>query len=164
MLVHGLTFCPSSQLIHRSPLVRKHATACLAKWWIHPSCLSWVMMASMKGYPVRAFVETQHIPVDGNTSLFILKCCKGSLPLSMHPGIPNLCPSPPACTQGCRPSYWSWGLPHWRCRRTLSTGADRGARLEEPSVSSKSKKRMLSQETVFKSQLVSAAMATPTPL
>lgn len=44
---------PLSQLIHRSPLVRKQATACRAKWWIHPSCLSWVMMASIQGKPVR---------------------------------------------------------------------------------------------------------------
>lgn len=56
---HGLhTLCPSSQLIHRSPLVRKQATACLARWWIQPSCLSWVMMASMKGNPVLALKET----------------------------------------------------------------------------------------------------------
>ena len=52
MVVH--TFWPSSQLIHRSPLVRKQATACRARWWIQPSCLSWVMMASMKGKPVLA--------------------------------------------------------------------------------------------------------------
>lgn len=43
------TLSPSSQLIHRSPRVRKQATACLARWWIQPSFLSWVMMASMKG-------------------------------------------------------------------------------------------------------------------
>lgn len=55
------TFCPSSQLIHRSPLVRKQATACLARWWIHPSCLSWVMMASMKGKPVLALKDIQNI-------------------------------------------------------------------------------------------------------
>lgn len=44
---------PLSQLIQRSPLVRKQATACLARWWIQPSCLSWVMMASIQGKPVR---------------------------------------------------------------------------------------------------------------
>ena len=46
------TFIPSSQLCHRSPLVRKQATACLARWWIQPSSLSWVMMASIQGKPV----------------------------------------------------------------------------------------------------------------
>ncbi len=50
---HRLTFMPLSQLIHRSPLVRKQATACRARWWIQPSCLSWVMMASIQGKPVR---------------------------------------------------------------------------------------------------------------
>ena len=47
-----LTLTPDSQLIQRSPLVRKQATACLARWWIHPSCLSWVMIASIQGKPV----------------------------------------------------------------------------------------------------------------
>jgi len=47
------TFMPLSQLIHRSPLVRKQATACRARWWIQPSCLSCVMMASIQGKPVR---------------------------------------------------------------------------------------------------------------
>ena len=53
------TFLPSSQLIQRSPLVRKQATACRARWWIQPSRRSWVMMASMKGKPVRAFIGRQ---------------------------------------------------------------------------------------------------------
>ena len=44
-------FCPSSQLIQRSPWVRKQATAWRARWWIHPSCVSWVMMASLNGAP-----------------------------------------------------------------------------------------------------------------
>lgn len=61
------TLCPSSQLIHRSPLVRKQATACLARWWIQPSCLSWVMMASMKGNPVLALKETHNIQNDGDS-------------------------------------------------------------------------------------------------
>lgn len=51
------TFWPSSQLIHKSPRVRKHATACRARWWIHPSRRSCVMMASMKGNPVRAWIH-----------------------------------------------------------------------------------------------------------
>ena len=46
------TFIPSSQEIQRSPLVRKQATACLAKWCIQPSSLSWVMIASIHGNPV----------------------------------------------------------------------------------------------------------------
>ena len=46
------TFIPSSQEIQRSPRVRKHATACRAIWWIHPSCLSCVIMASIHGNPV----------------------------------------------------------------------------------------------------------------
>ena len=54
------TFSPSSQLIHKSPLVKKQATAWRAKWWIQPSLLSWVMMASIKGYPVRACDETNY--------------------------------------------------------------------------------------------------------
>lgn len=61
------TFWPSSQLIHRSPLVRKQATACLARWWIHPSCLSWVMMASMKGKPVLALKDIQNIHNEGKS-------------------------------------------------------------------------------------------------
>ena len=44
---------PLSQLTHRSPLVRKQATACRARWWIQPSCLSCVIMASIQGKPVR---------------------------------------------------------------------------------------------------------------
>lgn len=47
------TFMPLSQLIHKSPLVRKQATACRARWWIQPSCLNWVIMASIQGKPVR---------------------------------------------------------------------------------------------------------------
>ena len=43
------TFMPCSQLIHKSPLVRKQATECLARWWIQPSCLSCVIIASMNG-------------------------------------------------------------------------------------------------------------------
>ena len=49
----GPTLMPLSQLTHRSPLVRKQATACRARWWIQPSCLSCVMMASIQGKPVR---------------------------------------------------------------------------------------------------------------
>ena len=47
-----ITFIPSSQLIQRSPLVRKQPTACLAKWWIQPSCCSCIIMASIHGKPV----------------------------------------------------------------------------------------------------------------
>lgn len=46
------TFIPSSQEIQRSPLVKKQATACLAKWCIQPSSLSWVIIASIQGNPV----------------------------------------------------------------------------------------------------------------
>ena len=46
------TFIPSSQLIHKSPLVRKHPTAWRAKWWIHPSCCNCTMIASIHGKPV----------------------------------------------------------------------------------------------------------------
>lgn len=48
----ALTRTPLSQLTQRSPRVRKQATACRARWWIQPSCLSWVMMASIQGKPV----------------------------------------------------------------------------------------------------------------
>lgn len=47
-----LTLTPHSQLIQRSPRVRKQATACLARWWIQPSCRSCVMIASIQGKPV----------------------------------------------------------------------------------------------------------------
>ena len=46
------TFIPSSQEIQRSPRVRKHAAAWRAIWWIHPSCLSCVITASIHGNPV----------------------------------------------------------------------------------------------------------------
>lgn len=46
------TFIPSSQEIQRSPLVKKQATACLAKWCIQPSSLNWVIIASIQGNPV----------------------------------------------------------------------------------------------------------------
>lgn len=46
------TLMPLSQLIHRSPRVRKQATAWRARWWIQPSCLNWRMMASIQGKPV----------------------------------------------------------------------------------------------------------------
>ena len=47
-----LTLNPSSQLIQRHPLVRKHPTAWRAMWWIQPSCLSCLMIASIHGKPV----------------------------------------------------------------------------------------------------------------
>ncbi|KAJ8951839.1 hypothetical protein NQ318_019814 [Aromia moschata] len=53
-----LTFIPSSQESQRSPRVKKHATACLARWWIQPSCLSCVIMASIQGKP-NSLVERQ---------------------------------------------------------------------------------------------------------
>lgn len=46
------TFIPSSHEIQRSPLVKKQATACLARWWIQPSSRSWVIIASIHGKPV----------------------------------------------------------------------------------------------------------------
>lgn len=46
------TFIPSSHEIQRSPLVKKQATACLARWCIQPSSRSWVMIASIHGNPV----------------------------------------------------------------------------------------------------------------
>lgn len=46
------TFIPSSHEIQRSPLVKKQATACLARWCIQPSSLNWVMIASIHGNPV----------------------------------------------------------------------------------------------------------------
>lgn len=50
--ISSCTFMPSSQEIHRSPRVRKQATAWRARWWIQPSSRSWTMIASIHGYPV----------------------------------------------------------------------------------------------------------------
>lgn len=61
---HPLTFIPSSQEIQRSPRVRKQATACRAKWWIQPSSLSWVMMASIHGKPVWPFKKISEKLID----------------------------------------------------------------------------------------------------
>lgn len=57
LLHSSLTFIPSSQEIQRWPLVKKQATECLAKWWIHPSFRSWVMTASIHGNPVPPFAH-----------------------------------------------------------------------------------------------------------
>ena len=46
------TLNPSSQLIHRHPLVKKEPTACRATWWTQPSWRNCLMMASIHGKPV----------------------------------------------------------------------------------------------------------------
>lgn len=55
-----LAFIPSSHEIQRSPLVRKHATACLARWWIQPSSLNCIITASIQGYPVWPWIYKLH--------------------------------------------------------------------------------------------------------
>ncbi len=70
------TFIPSSQETHRSPLVRKQATACLARWWIQPSSLSWVITASTQGNPVRPLAHLARACVGLKTrSSWIKDCC-----------------------------------------------------------------------------------------
>lgn len=80
------TFIPSSQEIQRSPLVKKQATACLAKWCIQPSSLSCVMIASIQGNPVWPcptnvfydfFMKTQEITDDLSINEFTHVCPLG---------------------------------------------------------------------------------------
>lgn len=52
ILTFLLTFIPSSHEIQRSPRVKKQATECLAKLWIHPVCLNCIIIASIHGNPV----------------------------------------------------------------------------------------------------------------
>lgn len=60
---------PSSQLIQRSPRVRKQAAACRARWWIQPSWRSWVIIASIQGKPVCAWGRKKNQP-----SITVLHC------------------------------------------------------------------------------------------
>ena len=57
------TLYPSSQLIHRHPLVKKHPTARRATWGIHPSIRSCRITASIQGNPVQPWwtIWQQHM-------------------------------------------------------------------------------------------------------
>ena len=68
---------PSSQLIQRSPLVRKHPTACRAKWWIHPSCRSCTIIASIHGKPVFPCTEIFRKYERVNSTGYIVTLLKG---------------------------------------------------------------------------------------
>lgn len=49
----SLTLKPSSQLIQRHPLVKKHPIAWRATWWIQPSVCNCRTIASIQGKPVK---------------------------------------------------------------------------------------------------------------
>ena len=54
------TLYPSSQLIQRHPLVKKHPTAWRATWGIQPSTRNWRITASIHGNPVVPWKDSTH--------------------------------------------------------------------------------------------------------
>ena len=116
------TLSPSSQDTQRSPLVRKQATACRARWWIQPwqlvldggnlsqlgaACVSWGQLVFSWGMAfawLRKVDKTKHIVYD-----------VWFLPQSIEKSAP-----PPLSAESwwrrSRGSLW-WRSPTWRARR-----------------------------------------------
>lgn len=118
---------PHSQLIHRSPRVRKQATARRAWWWIQPSCLSWVMMASIQGKPVRPSAHLAKASGFWSQGIWRPGTHRSDRrsDVTLHPRTSEedrvWGQDPPGHRWGSPPCGQSWGCWWPPCRRTPST-------------------------------------------